>query len=147
MVEEVKQRLLEFIEAQRYATLITVSRSGYPYTRTIGYLPVGFQMDLITRPESLKVTHLRHHPQVALVWSQPTVLTPMTITLQGDAELIDDPNVVKEVMRRYGERYPRTAPMMRDAPPELRLAVRVRPRLLRAEGFEADRRAIIVREF
>jgi PPOX class probable F420-dependent enzyme len=96
---------LEFWRERHLCTVTTLRRDGSPHV-----VPMGIVVDVeagvawgITSPASQKVANLRagSDPRVAVCqvdgrrWS----------TLEGVAEVRDDPESVAEAVRRYAERY------------------------------------------
>lgn len=94
---------LTFLAERHLATLTTMRADG-----TAHVVPIGFSWDgecgiarIITSRRSRKVAHLAASPRVALC----QVDGGRWLTLEGVADVTDDPERVAEAVRRYAERY------------------------------------------
>ncbi|MFN8039579.1 MAG: PPOX class F420-dependent oxidoreductase [Acidimicrobiales bacterium] len=93
-----------FLEERHLATLTTLRADGSPHV-----VAVGFTWDdgaglarVITFAGSQKVRNLRRRPGRA---SLCQIDGGRWLTLEGSAEVTDDPDRVAEAVRRYAERY------------------------------------------
>jgi PPOX class probable F420-dependent enzyme len=85
------------------ATLTTLRSDGSPHV-----VPVGFTYDadqalvrVITSRHSRKAIHLRSGGRAAVCQADG----PRWLTLEGRAQVTDEPGAVAEAVRRYAERY------------------------------------------
>jgi PPOX class probable F420-dependent enzyme len=104
---------LEFWRERHLCSVTTLRRDGSPHVIPMGIVidPENYSAWGITSRTSQKVANLRagHDPRVAVCqvdgmrWS----------TIEGTAEVLDDPDSVAEAVRRYTERYrqPRENPL------------------------------------
>jgi PPOX class probable F420-dependent enzyme len=109
-VRELTGAHLEFWRERHLCTVTTLRRDGSPHV-----VPMGVVVDVdaglawaITSRTSQKVANLRAgtDPRVAMCqvdgrrWS----------TIEGTAEVLEDPDAVAEAVRRYAERYRQPRP-------------------------------------
>lgn len=110
----------DFVTERHLATLTTTRADGTPHV-----VAVGFTWDaeaglarVITDGGSQKVRNVRRTGYAAV--SQ--VAGPRWLTLEGPAEVLDDPESVAEAERRYAGRYR----VPRENPTRVVVAIRVR---------------------
>jgi len=102
-VRELAGEHLEFWRERHLCTVTSLRRDGSPHV-----VPMGIVVDPehglawgITSRTSQKVANLRRDPRVAVAqvdgarWS----------TIEGTAEVLEDPDAVAEAVRRYAERF------------------------------------------
>ena len=94
---------LEFLRERALASLTTIRPDGTPHV-----VPVGFSWDdeagvarIITFDPSTKVTNIRRTGRAAVC----QIDGPRWITLEGPAEVTDDPDRVAAAVAGYAERY------------------------------------------
>lgn len=96
---------LEFWREKHHCSVTSLKRDGSPHV-----VPMGIVVDPalglafgITSGRSQKVANLRRDPRIAVCqvdrgrWS----------TIEGRAEVLDDPDSVADAVRRYAQRYRR----------------------------------------
>jgi PPOX class probable F420-dependent enzyme len=96
---------VEFLRERHLATLTTLRSDGSPHVVAIGFT---FDRDdalvrVITFASSQKVANLRSRSRSRAAVSQ--VDGGRWLTLEGSAEITDEPRRVAEAVRRYAERY------------------------------------------
>jgi PPOX class probable F420-dependent enzyme len=94
---------LAFLVERHLATLATLRRDGSPHVVAVGFT---FDADahlvrVITFEASQKARNLRHGGRAAVT----QVDGGRWLTLEGAAEVTNDPERVGEAVRRYAERY------------------------------------------
>ena len=102
-VRQLTDELVAFWRERHLCTVTTLREDGTPHV-----VPMGVVLDVdagvawaITSKGSQKVANLRRRPTIAVCqvdgrrWS----------TIEGTAEVRDDPESVAEAVRRYAERY------------------------------------------
>lgn len=94
---------LDFWRERHLCAVTTLRRDGSPHVVPMG-IALGTDVDLawgITSGSSWKVAHLRRDPRIAVNqvdgrrWS----------TIEGAAEVLEDPASVEEAVRHYAGRY------------------------------------------
>jgi PPOX class probable F420-dependent enzyme len=94
---------LEFWREKHHCTVTSLKSDGSPHVVPMGIVvdPASGQAFGITSGRSQKVANLRRDPRIAVCqvdrgrWS----------TVEGTAEVLDDPESVADAVRRYAERY------------------------------------------
>jgi len=92
-----------FLTDRHIATLTTLRGDGFPHVVAIAFTwdaDAGL-VRIITREGSAKVRNVRRSARGAVA----QVDGPRWLSLEGPAEVTDDPVRVAEAVRRYGERY------------------------------------------
>jgi PPOX class probable F420-dependent enzyme len=83
--------------------LNSVRPDGRPHSVAVWFLWTGKDMLIFSKPEQQKIRNLRHNPRITLALDN-TNLGADVITLDGTAELIDDPAITTN-MPAYVEKY------------------------------------------
>lgn len=96
---------LEFLSERHLATLTTLRPDGSPHVVAIAFTwdPDMRLARIITFASSRKARNLIEHPGSRAAVSQ--VDGPRWLTLEGPAEVTDDPDRVAEAVARYTQRY------------------------------------------
>lgn len=91
--EEIRKRILRFLQQNKTAVIATTSPKGEPQAATISYVvDEKFGIYFIARKGSRKFTNLSTHPNVGLViGTDPKV--PAMAEIQGVAHPIENPNI------------------------------------------------------
>lgn len=124
--------IAEFIDHSRTATMATVLPSGRPHLVAMWYAVIEGEVWFETKAKSQKAVNLRRDPTVTvLVEDGDTYDTLRGVSIDGTAEIIDDPETNLRVGISVWERY--TGPYTDDMKPFVeqmmnnRVSVRVRP--------------------
>lgn len=88
-------RIAARLEEEEYAYLTTVRPDGSPHTVPICYVWNGSVIYIFAHPNSVKCRNLRQNPHVSLAIFFHGVMGPenMTIVVEGEGDLIDEPGV------------------------------------------------------
>jgi PPOX class probable F420-dependent enzyme len=102
---QLSDEMLAFLGERHLATLTTLRRDGSPHVVAVGFT---FDADqalvrIITFASSQKVANLRRQPGSRAAVCQ--VDGGRWVTLEGPADVTDDPARVEDAVRRYAERY------------------------------------------
>ena len=126
-----------FIAHSRTATLATVSPSGRPHLVAMWYAVLDGEVWFETKAKSQKAVNLRREPMVTvMVEDGLTYDTLRGVSIDGHAEIIDDPDSLLRVGISVWERY--TGPYTDEMRPFVdqmmnnRIAVRVVPARVRS---------------
>ncbi|MCL6648486.1 MAG: pyridoxamine 5'-phosphate oxidase family protein [Chloroflexi bacterium] len=125
-----------FVQAPPGGTwMITLQRNGGPYVRRVN--PVvsdDFTVQHLTLATHLKVKHIARNPNVTYLFlGLPDPRQTKNVFIQGKAEVIRDPQAVEQFIASRPTR-PGANPGPAGQQPE-RYLIRLRPTLVRAEGF------------
>jgi PPOX class probable F420-dependent enzyme len=82
----------ERLRANRIIWLTTVRPDGRPHSVAVWFLWDGAHITIFSIPEQQKIRNIRHEPRVFLALDD-TNLGEDVITIEGTAELVDDPAV------------------------------------------------------
>ncbi|WP_072802326.1 PPOX class F420-dependent oxidoreductase [Rhodococcoides yunnanense] len=120
----------EFLEHSRVATLGTIGHDGVPHLVAMWYAIIDGEVWFETKAKSQKAVNLRRDPRVSvLVEDGHTYDTLRGVSIEGRAEVVDDPDAVLAVGISVWERY--TGPYSDEVRPLVeqmmnkRIAVRV----------------------
>jgi len=129
--------IAEFIERSRTATMATVLPDGRPHLVAMWYAVVDGEIWFETKAKSQKAVNLRRDPTITvMIEDGDTYNTLRGVSIDGQAEIIDDPELLLRVGISVWERY--TGPYTDDMKPFVdqmmnnRIAVRVAPTRLRS---------------
>ncbi|RDI67103.1 PPOX class F420-dependent oxidoreductase [Nocardia pseudobrasiliensis] len=109
---------LEFVTERHLATLTTLRADGTPHVVAVGFTwdPKAGLVRVITSAHMVKVRNVRRGGYAAVSQLEGR----RWLTLEGPAEVLDDPAAVADAERRYAERY-RTP---RENPQRVVIAIR-----------------------
>ena len=100
------EEIVEFIERSRTATMATVLPDGRPHLVAMWYAVVDGEIWFETKAKSQKATNLRRDPKITvLIEDGHTYDTLRGVSLEGTAEIIDDPDALWSVGVSVWERY------------------------------------------
>ncbi|QIS21759.1 pyridoxamine 5'-phosphate oxidase family protein [Nocardia terpenica] len=126
-----------FLERSRVMTLATLGRSGLPHLTAMWYGLVDGEIWFETKAKSQKAVNIRRDPRVTvLVEGGDTYDTLRGVSIEGRAEIVDDPEALFRVGVSVWERY--TGPYSEQVRPLVeamlnkRVAIRVAPDRLRS---------------
>lgn len=131
------QEIVDFIEHSRTATMATVLPDGRPHLVAMWYAVLDGEVWFETKAKSQKAVNLRRDPTITvMIEDGQTYDTLRGVSLDGQAEIIDDPETLLRVGISVWERY--TGPYSEEMRPFVdqmmnnRIAVRVVPGRLRS---------------
>ena len=129
--------IAEFIDHSRTATLATVSPGGRPHLVAMWYAVLDGKIWFETKAKSQKAVNLRRDSMVTVMIDDgQTYDTLRGVSIDGRAEIVDDPDSLLRVGISVWERY--TGPYSDDMRPFVdqmmynRIAVRVVPTRMRS---------------
>ena len=129
--------IAEFIDHSRTATLATVSPGGRPHLVAMWYAVLDGEIWFETKAKSQKAVNLRRDSTVTVMIDDgQTYDTLRGVSIDGRAEIVDDPDSLLRVGISVWERY--TGPYSDDMRPFVdqmmynRIAVRVVPTRMRS---------------
>ncbi|WP_062984759.1 pyridoxamine 5'-phosphate oxidase family protein [Nocardia anaemiae] len=127
----------EFLQRSRIATLATIGPNGAPHLTAMWYGLIDGEIWFETKAKSQKAVNLRRDPRVTcMVEAGQTYDQLRGVSIEGHAEIIDDPEKLFAVGVSVWERY--TGPYSEEVRPLVeqmlnkRIAVRVVPDRLRS---------------
>lgn len=131
------QEIAEFVERSRTATMATVLPNGRPHLVAMWYAVLDGEVWFETKAKSQKAVNLRRDPTVTvLIEDGHTYDTLRGVSIDGTAEIADDPETILRVGISVWERY--TGPYTDEMRPYVdqmmnnRIAVRVVPGRIRS---------------
>ncbi|MFI1913230.1 pyridoxamine 5'-phosphate oxidase family protein [Nocardia sp. NPDC020380] len=131
------QEISEFLESNRIITLATLSATGRPHLTAMWYGLVDGEIWFETKAKSQKAVNLRRDPRVTvMVETGDTYDQLRGVSIEGRAEIVDDPDALFKVGISVWERY--TGPYSEDAKPYVeamlnkRVAIRIVPERTRS---------------
>ncbi|MBU8825051.1 pyridoxamine 5'-phosphate oxidase family protein [Mycolicibacterium goodii] len=129
--------IAEFVERSRTATMATVLPNGRPHLVAMWYAVLDGEVWFETKAKSQKAVNLRRDPTVTvLIEDGHTYDTLRGVSIDGTAEIADDPETILRVGISVWERY--TGPYTDEMRPYVdqmmnnRIAVRVVPGRIRS---------------
>ncbi|WP_109528057.1 MULTISPECIES: pyridoxamine 5'-phosphate oxidase family protein [Nocardia] len=129
--------IAEFLERSRVATMATIGPTGAPHLIAMWYALIDGEVWFETKAKSQKAVNLRRDPRITcMIESGDTYDQLRGVSLEGTAEIIDDPERLFAVGVSVWERY--TGPYSEEMRPAVeamlhkRVAIRVRPERVRS---------------
>lgn len=129
--------IAEFLERSRIATLATLGPQGRPHLTAMWYALIDGEIWFETKAKSQKAVNLRRDPRVTcMIEAGQTYDQLRGVSIEGRAEIIDDPERLFAVGVSVWERY--TGPYSEEVRPLVenmlnkRVAVRVVPERVRS---------------
>ncbi|MFX0576873.1 PPOX class F420-dependent oxidoreductase [Nocardia nepalensis] len=129
--------ITEFLQRSRIATLATIGPNGAPHLTAMWYALIDGEVWFETKAKSQKAVNLRRDPRITcMVEAGQTYDQLRGVSIEGHAEIIDDPDKLYAVGVSVWERY--TGPYSEEVRPFVeqmlnkRVAVRVIPDRLRS---------------
>lgn len=126
-----------FVDAGRTATMATIGPTGAPHLVAMWYAVIDGQIWFETKTRSQKAQNLRRDDRITcMIEAGLTYDTLRGVSIEGRAEIVDDPDVLFEVGVSVWERY--TGPYTDEAKPlvemmlQKRIAVRLDPERTRS---------------
>ncbi|PPJ09946.1 PPOX class F420-dependent oxidoreductase [Nocardia nova] len=129
--------ITEFLERSRIMTLASLGKNGTPHLTAMWYGLVDGEIWFETKGKSQKAVNLRRDPRVTvLVEAGDTYDQLHGVSIEGRAEIVDDPEALFKVGVSVWERY--TGPYTEELRPMVeamlnkRVAIRVVPERVRS---------------
>ena len=129
-IQMTDDEVADFIEQSRTATMATVGPTGTPHLVAMWYAVVDQHIWFETKGRSQKVVNLRRNPAITVsIESGLTYDALKGVSIEGRAEIVDDPDALWKVGVSVFERY--NGPYTEDMKPFVeimlnkRVAVRV----------------------
>ncbi|WP_078282751.1 pyridoxamine 5'-phosphate oxidase family protein [Mycobacteroides franklinii] len=131
------EEITDFINNSRTTTMATVGADGQPHLVAMWYAVLNGEVWFETKAKSQKVVNLKRNPTITcLIEDGLTYDTLRGVSIEGQAEIVEDPDLLFQVGISVFERY--TAPYTEEMKPIVetmlnkRIAVRVRPARIRS---------------
>ena len=100
------EEIVEFIERSRTATMATVLPDGRPHLVAMWYAVVDGEIWFETKAKSQKAVNLRRDPTITvMIEDGQSYDTLRGVSIDGHAEIIDDPETNLRVGKSVWERY------------------------------------------
>lgn len=119
-----------FVDGSRTATMATIGPDGLPHLVAMWFAVIDGQIWFETKAASQKAVNLRRDPRITVLLEDGlTYDTLRGVSIEGTAEIVDDPDALWEVGVNVWERY--TGPYTEEMRPLVefmlhkRIAVRV----------------------
>src|SRR6201993_1314327 len=115
----------DFVASSRGGTLATVGADGQPHLTAMWYGVVDGEIWFETKAKSQKAVNLRRDPRITfLLEDGDTYDTLRGVSLEGTAEIVDDPEAIFRLGVSVWERY--TGPYTEDAKPAVEMMMNKR---------------------
>jgi PPOX class probable F420-dependent enzyme len=117
--------VVDFIDRSRTATMGTIGPTGMPHLVAMWYAVIDGQIWFETKSRSQKAENLRRDDRLTcLLEDGLTYDTLRGVSLEGRAEIVDDPEAIWQVGLSVWERY--TGPYTEDMKPFVEVMLRKR---------------------
>jgi len=100
------EEIATYVERSRTATMATIGPDGVPHLVAMWYAVVDGQIWFETKAKSQKAVNLRRDPRITVMLEDGnTYDTLRGVSMEGTAEIVDDPDRLFEVGVSVWERY------------------------------------------
>ena len=100
------EEIATYLERSRTATMATIGPDGVPHLVAMWYAVVDGQIWFETKAKSQKAVNLRRDPRITVMLEDGnTYDTLRGVSMEGTAEIVDDPDRLFEVGVSVWERY------------------------------------------
>jgi len=100
------EEIVQFIERSRTATMATVLPDGRPHLVAMWYAVVDGEIWFETKAKSQKAVNLRRDPTITvMIEDGQSYDTLRGVSIDGKAEIVDDPENILRVGKSVWERY------------------------------------------
>ena len=105
-IEMTHDEIVEYLVRSRTATMVTNGPSGHPHAVAMWYGVLDGAIWFETKAKSQKATNLRRDPRITcLIEDGHTYDTLRGVSLEGTAEIVEDPDALWAVGVNVWERY------------------------------------------
>lgn len=105
-VEMTPQEISAFVATRRTATLITLGRTGHPHAVGMWFAIIDGVLWFETKAKAQKSVNIRRDPRVSVIIEDGlTYDTLRGVSMEGRAEIVDDPEALWPVGVNLWERY------------------------------------------
>lgn len=95
-----------FLERSRIANLATIGREGTPHLIAMWYALLDGEIWFETKSKSQKAVNIRRDPRVTVLVEDGTTYDALRgVSIEGRAEIVDDPESIRRVGISVWERY------------------------------------------
>ena len=105
-IEMTEDEITTFVEQSRTATMATIGKTGMPHLVAMWYAVVDGDICFETKTKSQKAVNLRRDPRIVVSiedgWTYETL---RGVSIEGTAELTEDPDLLWSVGVSVWERY------------------------------------------
>lgn len=107
MSEELKQKIIAYLESHSIATVATVGAEGKPNASAVEYVNDGFTLYFMSMPKSRKTGDIKRNPAVALTINESVLDMRGTqgIQYEGMAKPVEDEEKVKKCAEMFYEKF------------------------------------------
>ncbi len=132
-MNDIQEKITDYLAAHRYLTLATVTGENEPLAHTVEYVSEGATVYFLTYLNSRKVRDISRDSHVAFTVdeSYENIRDIQGVQMEGTAEILTAADEIEHARKLYITKYPELASM---PPSPDSVFVRVRP----AEGFFID---------
>lgn len=101
-----EEEQVAFLAGPRTATLTSIGRDGYPHSTAMWYAVLEDRIHFATYASSQKVRNLAANPKMSVLVDDGDRYENLRgVLIQGDAELVQDPELAGDVMVEMSYRY------------------------------------------
>ncbi|WP_067571617.1 PPOX class F420-dependent oxidoreductase [Nocardia acidivorans] len=132
-----EQEIADFMRRSRIANLATLGATGNPHLTAMWYALINGEIWFETKAKSQKAVNLRRDPRVTVLLEAGDTYDQLRgLSIEGRAEIVDDPDALFQVGISVWERY--TGPYTEEMKPFVeqmlnkRIAIRIVPERVRS---------------
>ena len=128
MNEEIKKRVIDYINKHNICSIATLREDGFPQVNTVEYVNDNLILYFATDPHSQKIKNIKQNSRVSLAVDEdyPDWSKIQGISLGGNARIVSDEKEIGKVTGLYLKKFPFVA----DFPETELLWVEVTPSVI-----------------
>jgi general stress protein 26 len=107
-MEDLKDEIIHYLSKRKFITLATANEKGDPLSHTVAYINKGPDVFFSTSKQSRKVKNIMENPKIAYSLYDPVdhLDEIRSLQVEGEATLISDKKVSKDVLDQLKKKFP-----------------------------------------
>lgn len=108
MSQDLKEKIVAYLDAHRHCALSTVSREGTAHVSTVSYVNQGLGIYFMTDPSSRKAKNIENCPRIAIAVTEDYLDWDdiRGIHLSGTVEWVKDEAELKKAQKMFADKFP-----------------------------------------
>ncbi len=134
MSEEIKKKIINYMESHNICTIATIREDGFPQANTVEYVNDGLNIIFVTNPKSQKIKNIKFNNKISLTIDEdyPDWNKIKGVSIGGFAEILESKEEIDKAMGLYLKKFPFVADF-----PRMEMAfVRIIPKIVYYLDYE-----------
>ena len=106
-MEEIKQKIENYLASRPYLQLATVKPNGAPLAHTLGFANAGAVVYFMTHKDTRKIANIADNPQVAYTVDEDCLELPKIqgVQMEGRAEILTEKMDIEKAVELLGQKF------------------------------------------